>query len=134
MHLSLSAKGTKSNVMLWTVYVDDSGSWSFESRSVEQARGSLTEGDRAQLISLYEKVDWDHEVLNNRVTIDDDIIFHLDVTHQDGTHKTYIFTEEVNHKVEFRDLFHFLRHNIVGGGDPVGRIPNEVHDQPPAVQ
>jgi len=135
MHLSLSATGIESKVKLWTVSVDETGKWSYESRSVEEANGHLTEGDTAQLISLYEKVDWSREVLNNPVSADDHIIFHFDVILADGDRRTYMFSEGLTHlSYQFRDLVHFLRHNVLGGGDPVGRIPDETHDQPPAVQ
>ncbi|HYF94061.1 MAG TPA: hypothetical protein VD969_17740 [Symbiobacteriaceae bacterium] len=133
MHLTLTATGISSKVKLWTVEVDDRGHWVYESRSVEHAEGHLTEGDRAQLISLYEKVDWSREVLNNPISADDDIHFRFYVVLADGDRRTYTFSEALNHvSYQFRDLVHFLRHNVLGSGDPVGRIPGETHDAPPA--
>lgn len=135
MHLSLTATGIDSHVELWTVSVNDDGAWVYESRAVERAEGNLTEGDQAQLISLYEKVDWSREVLNNPVSADDHILFRFEVVKADGDRRTYTFSEAMNHlSYQFRDLVHFLRHNVLGSGDPVGRIPGETHDQPPAVQ
>jgi hypothetical protein len=135
MHLSLTAKGITNGVDLWKVEVDEDGHWSYESRAVERAEGVLTEGDRAQLISLYEKVDWSREVLNNPMSADDRIHFQFDVVKADGDRRCYQFSEQMAHlSTQFRDLVHFLRHNILGGGDPVGRIPNEMHTEPPAVQ
>lgn len=135
MHLSLTATGIISKVKLWTVEVDESGHWSYESRAVERAQGCLTEGDRAQLISLYEKVDWSREVLNNPISADDQIHFRFEVVKADGDRRTYTFSEALNHvSTQFKDLVHFLRHNVLGGGDPVGRLPGETHDAPPAMQ
>ncbi|HWI66114.1 MAG TPA: hypothetical protein VNT75_30150, partial [Symbiobacteriaceae bacterium] len=111
MHLSLTATGIQSKVKLWTVDVDEAGAWSYESRSVEHAEGHLTDGDRAQLISLYEKVDWSREVLNNPISADDQLIFEFRVVKADGDRRTYQFSEQMPHlSTQFKDLVHFLRH------------------------
>jgi hypothetical protein len=129
MHLSLTA--TNMGKTIWTVTADDSGAWSYESRAVARAEGTLTEGDRAQLISLYEHVDWNREVLNHGITSDTMIRLHLDVTKADGDKRTYTFNADTNQLTdELSDLVHFLRHNIMGAGEPVGRIPDDMRDQP----
>ncbi|HYG60649.1 MAG TPA: hypothetical protein VD902_21455, partial [Symbiobacteriaceae bacterium] len=68
MHLTLHATGLISKVDLFEVDVDESGSWRYESRAVAEIRGRLTEGDQAQLKSLFDKVNWDLEVLNHPVS------------------------------------------------------------------
>ncbi|MDF2629465.1 MAG: hypothetical protein K0R39_3296 [Symbiobacteriaceae bacterium] len=129
MHLSLTA--TNMGHELWKVTADGTGAWTYESRSVEQAEGRLTEGDRAQLIGLYEHVDWNREVLNHGITSDTMIRLHLDVTKADGDKRTYTFNADTNQlSTELADLVHFLRHNIMGAGEPVGRIPDDMRDQP----
>lgn len=135
MHLILSAVGVDSSVPLFTVEVDGQGDWRYESRAVEEARGELSEADQAQLKNLHDKVNWSLETLNAPVSSDDRTLFKLDVDHGDGNRALYQTSESMTHRSwEFRDLVHFLRHNVALAGDPVGRIPDEVRDQPPAVQ
>ena len=129
MHLTLHATGIESKVDLFEVDVDENGNWRYESRAVEEVRGQLTEGDRAQLKSLFDKVNWDLEVLNHPVSADDGKLFRLTIRFKNGDHqdtRTYTFSESLTHASwELRDLVHFLRHNVATGGDPVGLIPRE---------
>ncbi|HLN61049.1 MAG TPA: hypothetical protein VK464_05800, partial [Symbiobacteriaceae bacterium] len=120
MHLTLSATGVDSKVDLFQVQIDEKGNWAYESRAVEKATGKLMDGDVAQLRSLYEKVPWDQEVLNNPVSSDDRTLFKLEVNREDGDKRLYQFSEAMNHlSWQFRDLVHFLRHNVANHGDPV---------------
>ena len=133
MHLALSATGVVSGVNLFKVEVGEHGRWTYESRAVEFAEGQLTEGDQAQLKHFYERVNFDLETLNSPVSADDRTLFKLEVTDKKRGHVLYQFSEALNHRSwEFRDLVHFLRHNVAQNGDPVGRIPGETHTTPPA--
>lgn len=135
MHLALSASGVGTGIPLFQVEIDENGEWTYESRAVEFARGRLNEADQVQLKSLYDKVDWGLEVLNNPVSADDRTLFKLEVDHGHGDLRLYQFSEAMNHlSWQFRDLVHFLRHNVARAGDPVGHIPEETAQQPPAVQ
>ena len=135
MHLTLSATGVDSKVDLFQVQIDEKGNWSYESRAVEKATGKLMDGDVAQLRSLYEKVPWDQEVLNNPISADDRTLFKLEVNREDGDKRLYQFSEAMNHlSWQFRDLVHFMRHNVADHGDPVGREGEDARKtEPPAV-
>ncbi len=133
MHLTLSAQGITSGVDLFRVSVSEDGHWSFESRAVERADGRLDPEDVAQLLTLYTHVDWDDHVLNAPVSADDRTLFKLDV-HDGGMIRTYQFSEAMNHaSFQFRDLVHFLRHNVALSGDPAGWSPEPWDQRPPAV-
>lgn len=133
MHLTLSATGVDSGVNLFKVSVGEDGRWTYESRAVEFAEGRLTEADQAQLKHFYERVNWDLETLNAPVSYGDRTLFRLEVDDKKRGHVLYQFSEAMAHRSwEFRDLFHFLRHNVALHGDPVGRIPGETHTTPPA--
>ncbi len=134
MHLALSATGMENGVDLFRVEVDGTGHWTYQSRVVEEARGKLTDGDLAQLRDLVEDVPWEQEVLNNPTSAGDRTLFKLEVDREDGDRRLYQFSERMAHlSWQFRDLVHFLRHNVATGGDPLGRIPQEQEDRPPAM-
>jgi hypothetical protein len=135
MHLTLSATGLDSKLPLFQVKVDDQGQWSYESRAVEQAEGKLMDGDVAQLRSLYDSVPWDQEVLNNPISADDRTLLQLEVNRENSDKRLYQFSEAMNHlSWQFRDLVHFLRHNVANHGDPVGREGQDAKQtEPPAV-
>jgi hypothetical protein len=135
MHLALSATGVDSGISLWRVEVGEDGRWNYESRAVQHAAGTLPPEDLAQLQGLYKAVDWGLETLNNPVSYDDRTLFKLDVDHGGGERRLYQFSEAMNHlSWQFRDLVHFLRHNVADAGDPVGIRPNETEHRPPAMQ
>jgi hypothetical protein len=135
VHLSLTATGADSGVPLFVVNVDEDGTWSYQSRAVAHAAGTLTPGDRAQLKNFYDKVSWGLEVLNNPVSAEDRTFFRLEVDHGGGEQRQYQFSEAMNHlSWQFRDLVHFLRHNVATGGEPVGRSPYEGEERAPAFQ
>lgn len=135
MRLVLSATGVDSGVDLFRLEVDGSGQWSYQSRAVELATGTLSEADQAQLHSFFDRIDWELEVLNMPISFDDRTRFKLEVSPDKGDRRVYQFSEAINHASwQFRDLVHFLRHNVATKGDPVGRGPDEVREQPPAAQ
>lgn len=128
MHLSLTATGSDSKQELYRLEVDGSGAWTYRSRAVEGVRGQLRLGDVEQLRGLYEAVDWEKHVLNAPVSADDRIHFRLGVQTPQGEERTYMFSEAVTHaSFQFRDLVHFLRHNVAIAGEPVGPglVPQE---------
>lgn len=134
LQLTLTAHGIDTDILLWQKTVDEHGHWTYESRAVEHAEGILTKGDLAQLISLHEKVDWEKETLNAPMSADDRTLFRLEVVNDKGEHRLYQQSEALNHRSwQFRDLFHFLRHNVATGGDPVGPVTGVTQEQPPAV-
>ena len=134
MHLTLSASGVGTGIKLFSVSVDEAGHWTYESRAVERAEGKLSPGDREQLQDFYLRVDWGKETLNNPVSIDDRTLFKLEVDHGNGDRRLYQFSEAMNHlSWQFRDLVHFLRHNVITG-EPLGQFPDDTHHQPPAIQ
>lgn len=132
MHLTLSAKGLESGVDLFRVSVREDGHWSYESRAVERAEGRLDPEDVEQLVGLYTSVDWDKHVLNAPVSADDRTLFELNVDDGNMT-RTYRFSEAINHaSYQFKDLVHFLRHNVALAGDPAGWSPEPWDQRPPA--
>lgn len=134
MRITLSAAGVDTGVPLFRTEVNENGEWRHESRAVEEVRGQLTPGDLAQFKNFYDEVNWSLEVLNNPVSADDRTLFKLEVDHGHGDVRLYQFSEAMNHlSWQFRDLVHFLRHNVAVGGDLPGRIPPEIAHQPPGV-
>jgi hypothetical protein len=134
LHLTLSAVGVESKVPLFTVSVDEQGHWAYESRAIQEAKGTLTQGEVAQLKTLYDDVNWEQETLNNPVSADDRTLFKLEVDHGDGNKKLYQMSEAMNHRSwQFRDLIHFLRHNVALNGEPLANIIEEPREQPPMV-
>lgn len=132
MHLTLTAIGAVSKVELFRVDVDGEGSWHYTSRGIAGTKGHLSQADRAQLRSLFERVDWGLEVLNGPTAADDRVRFELSVTHDDGEQRLYQFSENMGHRSwQFRDLVHFLRHNVATAGDPVGWSPDQPEERPP---
>lgn len=132
MHLTLTAIGAESRVALFRIEVDGDGRWHYESRGVAGANGQLSPADRAQLKSLYDRIDWELEVLNGPKAADDRVHFALDVTHDEGKHQHYQFSENLAHRSwQFRDLVHFLRHNVATAGDPVAWSPDQPEEHPP---
>ncbi|MFZ5816819.1 MAG: hypothetical protein ACOY93_16255 [Bacillota bacterium] len=132
MQITLTAKGLDSKVELARVQVDSDGRWRYSSRAVEQAEGRLSAADLAQFQAFYDKVNWELEVLNGPVTADDRILFEMEVIHDEGDRRLYQFTEDLAHRSwQFRDLVHFLRHNVAGAGDPVGYSPDRPGEHPP---
>lgn len=132
MQITLTARGIDSKVELFRVQVNSDGRWSYESRAVEHAEGRLSEADRAQFKSFYDKVNWELEVLNGPLTADDRILFEMDVVHDEEDRRLYQFSEDLAHRSwQFRDLVHFLRHNVATGGDPVGYSPDRPGVHPP---
>lgn len=133
MQITLTAKGIQSKVTLFSVQVDDSGRWVYESRGVEGAEGHLSRADQVQFKSFYDKVNWELEVLNGPIAADDGTLFELDVIHSgSGDRRLYQFTESLAHRSwQFRDLVHFLRHNVATAGDPVGYSPDQPREYPP---
>jgi hypothetical protein len=122
MQLVLQATGLHTEIDLFRVEVDGDGVWSYQSQAVQFAQGHLTEADRAQLNSFFEKVNWELELLNSPMSPDDRRLFRLTVRLPDQGERTYQFSEAMNHRSwQFIDLVHFLRHNVATGGDPVGR-------------
>lgn len=134
MQLTLTAVGRQSDKMLYRISVDETGKWEYESTAVEHASGHLVPGEVAQLKSLYDKVSWDREVLNNPIDLEDHTIMRLEVDHGEGKMATYQFSDAMTRlSFEFRDLVHFLRHNLATGGDPAGPVDNGSRlDQPSA--
>jgi hypothetical protein len=127
MHLALTATGLESKIQLYRIEVDDQGHWTYQSRAIENVEGRLTKGDLAQLKGCYDKVNWRLEVLNNPVNRDDRVLFRLEVDHGDGDLLVYHVSEEMHHvSWEFRDLVHFLRHNVATGADPLGAPPPDM--------
>lgn len=123
--MSLRAKSAYSGAFLFAISVGGDGAWQYESRVIEGAHGRLSEADRAQLKALYDKVDWDSEVLNGPLSRDSRVHFELEITHDGGDHRLYQFDDELqNRSWQFRDLVHFLRHNVATAGDHVG-APSE---------
>ena len=134
MQLTLTARGIDTDILLWTVSINEQGAWAYESRAVEEAHGTLTKGNLAQLISLYERVDWDLETLNAPMSADDRTLFRLEVVTDTGDRRLYQSSEAMNHRSwQFRDLFHFLRHNVATAGDPTGPTTGVTEAEPPAV-
>jgi len=127
VQITLRAKSAYSGAFLFSVTVGGDGTWRYESRVIEEAHGRLPEADRAQVKALYDKVDWGSEVLNGPLSRGARIHFELEVTHDGGDHRLYQFDDEMgNRSWQFRDLVHFLRHNIATGGDAVGAPPEFV--------
>jgi len=125
LRLLLTATGLDSKVELFRIGIDESGRWEYQSRAVEGLHGQLSESDRTQLARLYEQVDWDQEVLNLPVSADDRTLFALRIDDGD-LQRTYQFSEAMNHASwQFRDLVHFLRHNVAMGGEPVGPVTGD---------
>ncbi len=121
MHFTLRARGAVSGVSLFELSVDGDGNWHYQSRAIASAHGRLSEADRAQLKARYEQVDWDAEVLNGPIGRDAHTLFELEVTGAGGETRLYQFDDEFHHRSwQFRDLVHFLRHNVATGGEPVG--------------
>jgi hypothetical protein len=134
LHLTLSAVGVQSRVPLFTLDVDEQGHWTYESRAVERAAGILTQGDRAQLKNLCEEIDWDLETLNSPVSADDGTLFKLEVVSENGDRRLYQSSEALNHRSwQFRDLVHFLRHNVATNAAPMASFMEAPREQPPLV-
>lgn len=133
MRVALSATGVDTDIALFRVEVNEDGGWTYQSRAIAHAAGRLSEADRVQFKSLYDKVDWGLEVLNMPVSADDRTLFRMEVDHGHGDTRLYQFSEAINHASwQFRDLVHFLRHNVAVAGEPVGPEPagNDVQPQP----
>jgi len=133
VRIALSGRGIDSDVPLFQVTVNGDGEWTYQSRAFEYLRGSLSEADQAQIRSLYKAVDWDQQKRNATIRYKDRIEFCLEVDHGGGTVKSYFFSEVLRPNEapwEFRDLVHFLRHNIVGPTEPIwpDSVPTEHHD------
>ena len=121
MHVTLRARGAVSGVPLFELTVDGDGHWHYQGRAVAGAQGRLSEADRAQLKARLEQVDWDAEVLNGPVGRDAHTLFELEVTRKDGATRLYQFDDGLHHRSwQFRDLIHFLRHNVAAAGWPAG--------------
>jgi hypothetical protein len=132
LQITLTATGIESKVELFRVQVDGAGRWRYESRAVAHAEGRLSAADLAQFKSLYDKVNWELEVLNGPISAGDRTLFAMDVIHDGGDRRIYQFTESLAHRSwQFRDLVHFLRHNVATAGDPVGYSPDEPGVHPP---
>lgn len=131
MHLILSATGTIRPISLFRVEVWPDGRWEYESRAVAHAQGRLAPAELTQLQSRYDEVDWDLQALNNPISADDRTFFTLDVIGENGEQRRYQFSEAMaNLSFQFKDLVHFLRHNVAVGAEPVGPVATEVHQQP----
>lgn len=131
MHLKLTATGNDNGVEIFRLDLDGDGSWTYESRAIEQVAGQLSAADRAQLEGLIEAVEWDKQILNASITPDDLIRFRLDVTAPNLGQRTYLFSEAMrNEPFPFRDLVHFLRHNVATGGEPAGRLADDGQETP----
>lgn len=114
MQLTLSATGIDTGASLFSLTVDGDGHWVYESRWAEGFEGDLPLGDVVQLKSLYDRVQWDLETVNAPVGATDRTLFRLAVADGHGHHAVYESSEAMNHRsFEFRDLIHFLRHNVV---------------------
>lgn len=135
MRIELRATGVDTGALLSRLHVDlQTGAYTYESHAVEEARGQLSDGDTAQLRRLFEGVDWGAEVLNSPIDFDDSTRFEMEVWWED-THRTYLFSESLETRSwQFRDLVHFLRHNVATAGEPVGIDPPPENDRPPAEQ
>lgn len=133
MRIVLRATGVDTGALVSRLEVNlEDGTYSYESRAVEQARGRLSEGDTAQLRRLFEEVDWDAELLNGPVDVGDRTRFELEVS-PGGEHRMYMFSEDYDTRSwQFRDLVHFLRHNVATAGEPVGPDPEQQADPPAA--
>jgi hypothetical protein len=130
VRIALSGRGIDSDVALFRVTVNDEGQWTYQSRAIEHIQGSLSEADQAQIRSLYKAVDWDHQKLNATIRYKDRVEFCMEVDHGDGNIKSYFFSEVLrpnDASWEFRDLVHFLRHNVIGPTEPVWpeQVPTE---------
>lgn len=98
---------------------------------MEEATGKLTPAELAQLKSLYDAVDWGKEVVNAPIGMNDHTLFRLEVEHGEGNAETYRFSDIMtNLSWQFRDLIHYLRHNLAHGGDPVGFVTTGTAFQP----
>lgn len=119
MQITLTARGIESGGELYRVQADDRGRWRYQSRAIEQAEGQLSRADLAQFQSFYDKVNWELEVLGGPTSAGDSILFEMAVTHSPQDRQLYQFTESMAHRSwQFRDLVHFLRHNVATGGNP----------------
>ena len=131
MHLRLTATGNDNGIEIFRLAVDGEGNWVYESRAIEKVTGELSAADRAQLEGLFKTVEWQKKILNATITPDDLIRFRLDVAADDLGPRTYLFSEAMrNEPVPFRDLVHFLRHNVATGGEPAGRIAVDGQETP----
>lgn len=121
----LSAHGIDTGLDLFHIEVQGDGRWSYQSHDVEKAEGRLTPGDLAQLLSLYEKVDWSRQYVDGGVNhVLDRVEFTLLVEPDGEGRKHFIFSDTYRGLTwEMRDLVHFVRHNVATGGEPVG--PNQ---------
>jgi len=128
MWLALTALGVDSGVQLFHLAVAHDGRWTYESRAVAEASGTLPRGEMAQVKSLVDAVPWEAEVLNMPVSADDRTLFRLQIRLKDDDERLYQCSEAVNHASwQFRDLLHFLRHNIAGAR----RAERPVQESPP---
>lgn len=135
MRIALSGRGIDSDSALFQVAVDGDGQWTYQSRAFENLQGNLSEADQAQFRSLYKSVDWDHQKLNATIRYKDRVEFCLEVDHGDGNVKSYFFSEVLrpnDASWEFRDLVHFMRHNIIGPTELIWpeHLPTDQHDAP----
>lgn len=137
MQITLRAKSAYTGDFLFAIAVSGDGRWRYESRVIEGAHGRLSDADRAQLKALYDKVDWGKEVLNGPLSRDAHVHFELEVTHDGGDQRLYQFDDDMhNRSWQFRDLVHFLRHNVATAGAPVGEpaefaAPSGPEEHPP---
>lgn len=120
--MQLSAHGIDTGLDLFHLDVQGNGCWRYQSHAVEKAEGRLTEGDLAQLQSLYKRVEWDKQYVDGGVNhVLDRVEFALLVEHDGGGRQHFIFSDTFRGlSWSMRDLVHFLRHNVATGGDPVG--------------
>jgi hypothetical protein len=118
----LSAHGIDTGIDLYHIEVHGDGRWSFESHNVDRTEGRMTEGDLAQLLSLYERVDWSRQYVDGGVNhVLDRVEFGLLVEPDGEGRKHFTFSDTYRGLTwEVRDLVHFLRHNVATGGEPVG--------------
>jgi hypothetical protein len=125
VRLLLTAHGIDTGLDLFHLEVEGNGCWRYQSHMVDKAEGRLTEGDLAQLLSLFAKVEWDKQYVDGGVNhVLDRVEFVLWVEHDDGERQHFIFSDTYRGLTwEMRDLVHFLRHNVATGGEPVG--PNQ---------
>lgn len=125
MRMLLSARGIDTGLDLFHIEVHGDGRWSYQSHDVERAEGRLTPGDLAQLISLYEKVDWSRQYVDGGVNhVLDRVEFTFLVEPDGEPRRLFVFSDTYRGLTwEMRDLVHFVRHNTATGGEPVG--PNQ---------
>lgn len=134
MRILLTSTGVDSGVPLTRLEITlPDGSYTYESRAVSQMAGRLDEADTVQLQRLIDAVNWDQEVLNSPTRWNHNTRFELTIE-KDGQQRLYQFSDWMQgpRSWEFKDLVHFLRHNVAFADAPGNLSPGEApsHSRP----